>query len=334
MQYPDYRPRRLRRTDALRRLVRETHLCPSNLVLPLVVCPGQGIREPLPALPGVFRLSADRAAVEAREAHDLGIPGVYLTGLPERRDADGSEAWKETGPVQQAIRAVRKAVPDVAIMTEVCLCAYTSHGHCGHHARGATGVLEVDNDGSLEVLGKQALSQARAGADVLCLTSAMDGLVGFVRETLDEAALDNVAILACSAPFASGLSVPLDGGKAPLPDRATYRLDPANTRDALREMAMDVGEGADMVGVEPALPCLDVIAAAADEMDHPLCAIQSAAEHAVFVAAGERGVVDAGRVLTEVLVAIKRAGADFIVTHHAREVARALLRPDGARRRD
>ncbi|MEW5854896.1 MAG: porphobilinogen synthase [Myxococcota bacterium] len=329
MQYPDYRPRRLRRTESIRRLVRETRLSPGNFIYPLFVVPGRGAKQTIASMPGVHRFSVDKVVDEAKEAYDLGVPAVILFGIPEKKDEDGTEAWKENGVVQQAIRAIKKGVPDLTVITDVCMCEYTSHGHCGHLTRGPGGRMEVDNDATLELLAKEAVSHARAGADIVAPSDMMDGRVGYIRESLDEAAFDNVPILAYSAKYASGFYGPFRDAAESAPkegDRRGYQMDPSNVREALREMAMDLAEGADMLMVKPALAYLDVLRAASEEFDHPLCAYQVSGEYSMVMAAHEKGWIDGPRVMMETLVSIKRAGADNIITYYAKEACKALAK--------
>ncbi len=313
-------------------MVRETRLSPAHFIYPLFVLPGSGIKQPIPSMPGISRFSVDRVVDEARSAFDLGVPGVILFGLPDSKDEEGSGAWKDQGTVQNAVRAIKKALPNMVVMTDVCLCQYTSHGHCGHLARTQGGKMDVDNDATLELLGKTAVSHAKAGADVVAPSDMMDGRVGFIRESLDEAALDHVAILSYAAKYASGFYGPFRDAAESAPqegDRKTYQMDPGNAREAMREMSLDIAEGADMIMVKPALAYLDIIRAASEEFDHPLCAYQVSGEYSMVMAAAEKGWLDGPRVMMETLTAIKRAGADTIITYYAKEACRALARGDG-----
>jgi len=324
MSFPETRPRRLRRTPTLRRLVRETTLAPDNFIFPLFVCPGQKVRREISSLPGQFHFSVDELGREAEEIARLGIPAVILFGLPEKKDEVGSEAWHPEGVVQRAIRAIKKATPDLVVMVDACFCEYTTHGHCGVIVEG-----NVDNDATLENLGRAALSYARAGADVIAPSGMMDGFVGFVRESLDEADLDQTAILAYSSKYASAYYGPFRTAVDSAPsfgDRAGYQMDPANVREAMREVALDVEEGADMVMVKPALAYLDVIAEVRNEFDLPVAAYNVSGEYAMLKAAAEKGWIDYDRVMLETLLSMRRAGADMILTYHAKEAAR-LLRP-------
>jgi porphobilinogen synthase len=324
MSFPETRPRRLRRTPTLRRLVRETTLAPDNFIFPLFVCPGQKVRREISSLPGQFHFSVDELSREAEEIARLGIPAVILFGLPEKKDEVGSEAWHPEGVVQRAIRAIKKAAPDLVVMVDACFCEYTTHGHCGVIVDGA-----VDNDATLENLGRAGLSYARAGADVIAPSGMMDGFVGFLRESLDEADLDQTAILAYSSKYASAYYGPFRTAVDSAPsfgDRAGYQMDPANVREAMREVALDVEEGADMVMVKPALAYLDVIAEVRNEFDLPVAAYNVSGEYAMLKAAAEKGWIDYDRVMLETLLSMRRAGADMILTYHAKEASR-LLRP-------
>ena len=322
MSFPETRPRRLRRTPALRRMVRETTLTPDNFIYPLFVCPGKGVRREVSSLPGQFHFSADEVVREAEEVAKLGIPSVILFGLPEKKDEVGSEAWHNEGVVQRALRAIKKAVPELVLAVDACFCEYTTHGHCGVVANG-----EIDNDATLENLGRAALSYARAGADLVAPSGMMDGFVGFLRDSLDEESFDQVGLLAYSAKFASGYYGPFRTAVDSTPafgDRAGYQMDPANVREAMRELALDVEEGADIVMVKPALAYLDVIAEARSEFDVPIAAYNVSGEYAMLKAAAEKGWIDHDRVMMETLLSIRRAGADIILTYHAKEAARLL----------
>jgi porphobilinogen synthase len=314
------RPRRLRRTERLRSLVRETRLTPDRLIYPLFVVPGRGVRREIASLPGCFHLSADEAEREARQAEQLGIGGVLLFGLPERKDPLGTEGWADTGVVQQATRAIREHCPDLLVVTDVCLCEYTSHGHCGVVEDG-----DVQNDPTLDLLTKMALSHARAGAQVVAPSDMMDGRVGAIRRGLDGASLTGVAILSYAAKYASAFYGPFREAADSAPqfgDRRSYQMDPANRREALREVRLDLEEGADMVMVKPALAYLDVIREVRDAVDVPVAAYNVSGEYAMVKAAAEKGWIDEARIMRETLTAIARAGADVIITYHALEFAR------------
>jgi porphobilinogen synthase len=324
MSFPETRPRRLRRTPALRRLVRETTLAADNFIYPLFVCPGKGIKREIPSLPGQFHFSVDELAREVTEIAGLGIPGVILFGLPEKKDEVGSEAWHPEGVVQRALRAIRKAVPELALAVDTCFCEYTTHGHCGVIVDGA-----VDNDATLENLGRAALSYARAGADLVAPSGMMDGFVGFLRDSLDEDGFEQVGLLAYAAKYASGYYGPFRDAVDSTPafgDRSGYQMDPANVREAIREVNLDIEEGADIVMVKPALAYLDVIAEVRNDCDLPIAAYNVSGEYAMLKAAAEKGWIDYDRVMLETLLSIRRAGADIILSYHAKEAAR-LLRP-------
>ena len=322
MSFPETRSRRLRRTPAIRRLVRETTLAPDNFIYPLFVCPGKGIRREIASLPGQFHFSVDEIAREAESVARLGIPGVILFGLPEKKDEVGSEAWHPEGVVQRAIRAIKKAVPDLMVSVDTCFCEYTTHGHCGVVVNG-----EIDNDATLENLGRTALSYARAGADLVAPSGMMDGFVGFLRETLDEEGFEQTGLLSYAAKYASAYYGPFREAVASAPsfgDRSGYQMDPANVREAIREVAQDVEEGADIVMVKPALAYLDVIAEVRREFDLPIAAYNVSGEYAMLKAAAEKGWIDYDRTMLETLLSIRRAGADLILSYHAKEAAQLL----------
>ncbi len=325
MSFPENRPRRLRRSEALRRMVRETTLSVDNLMFPLFVCPGKGVRREIASLPGQFHLSVDQLSSEAEAVAKLGIPAVMLFGLPERKDAVGSEAWHPEGIVQRAIRAIKKAVPDLVVAADCCFCEYTTHGHCGVILEKKGGV--VDNDSTLENLGRAAVAQAQAGADIVAPSGMMDGMIGFLRETLDEAEHPDVILLSYAAKYASAFYGPFREAVASAPsfgDRRGYQMDVANIREAIREVALDVEEGADIVMVKPALPCLDVISEVRREFDVPIAAYNVSGEYSMLKLAGEKGLLDYGRSVMETLISIRRAGADLVVTYHAKEAAHLL----------
>ncbi len=319
-EFPVQRHRRLRRTEALRALVRETRLHPASFLAPLFVRPGDGVRQPIASMPGHARLSVDRAVVEARELASLGVGGVILFGLPETKDPLGTGAYDAEGIVQRALRVLREADLPLVLAADVCLCEYTDHGHCG----------VVDNDGrvlndpTLDLLAKTAVSLAAAGADLVAPSAMMDGQVAAIRSALDESARDDVAIMAYAAKYASAFFGPFREAADSAPqfgNRKAYQMDPPNVREALREIAADLAEGADIVMVKPALPYLDVLRAARDRFDAPLAAYQVSGEYATIAAAGERGWIDARAAALESLTAIARAGADVILTYFARQAA-------------
>jgi porphobilinogen synthase len=323
MSFPETRPRRLRQLPALRRMVRETTLSADNFIYPLFICPGKGIRKEISSLPGQFHLSVDQLAQEAEEIVKLGIPSVLLFGLPEKKDEVGSEAWHGDGVVQRAIRAIKKATPELVVTVDTCFCEYTTHGHCGVMVNG-----DVDNDATLENLGRAALSYAKAGADIVAPSGMMDGFVGFLRETLDEEDFDRVGILSYAAKYASAYYGPFRAAADCAPsfgDRQTYQMDPANVREAMREVAADVEEGADIVMVKPALAYLDVISEVRREFDVPVACFNVSGEYAMLKAAAEKGWIDHDRIMMETLLSMRRAGADLILTYHAKEAAKLLL---------
>ena len=322
MEFPIYRPRRMRRTETLRRMVRETRLSVDNLILPLFAVPGSGVEKPVSSMPGVAQQSVDRVVESCREARDLGIPAVILFGIPAHKDATGSQAYRDDGVVPQAVRAIKQAVADLVVITDVCLCEYTDHGHCGVLAEG-----EVDNDATLDLLAKEALAHARAGADLVAPSDMMDGRVNAIREALDEEGFDQVAIMSYAAKFASGFYGPFREAAESTPqfgDRRGYQMDPPNALEALREVEMDVNEGADIVMVKPALPYLDLVWRVKEQFGYPVAAYQVSGEYAMLKAAVQNGWLDEQRVMLESLTAIRRAGADLILTYYARDAARAL----------
>jgi len=317
-----HRPRRLRRSEALRSLVRETRLSADNFVLPLFICPGTGVRNEVSSMPGVHNLSVDEATSEVSASFDAGLRSVILFGLPEAKDELASGAFAEDGIVQKAIRSIRRATPEMIIMADTCLCEYTSHGHCGVIRDG-----EVLNDESLELLARTGLSQAEAGADVVAPSAMMDGQVGAIRETLDESGLENIAIMAYAVKYASGFYGPFREAANSAPsfgDRRAYQMDPPNAREALREAELDYSEGADILMVKPATVYLDVLKTVRDRFDIPLAAYHVSGEYAMIKAAAQKGWIDEQRVMLETLTSIKRAGADIILTYYAREAIRAL----------
>jgi porphobilinogen synthase len=317
--FPVYRPRRLRRSEPIRRLVRETEVVAADLILPLFVAPGTGLRKSVGSMPGVDQTSVDELLKDAEEASRLGIPAVLLFGIPEHKDELGTEGYAQDGVVQRAVRALKRELPELVVITDVCLCEYTSHGHCG--------VIQgevVDNDETLPLLARMAVSHAEAGADIVAPSDMMDGRVGAIRAALDERGLTETALLAYSVKYASAFYGPFREAAESAPqfgDRRGYQMDPANAREAMREARQDLLEGADVLMVKPALPYLDIIYRLRSETDHPICAYQVSGEYAMIMAAGERGWLDADRTMREALTSIKRAGADMIITYYARRLA-------------
>src|SRR5574340_1501203 len=315
MEFPGYRPRRLRKNDQLRRMVRETRLSVDNLILPLFVVPGSRVNNPVASMPGVAQLSVDYLVDECKSIRDLGIPAVILFGIPATKDSAGSGAYNDNGVVQQALRALKKQVPGLVVITDVCLCEYTDHGHCGVVVDG-----DVDNDATLLLLGKEAFSHAKAGADLVAPSDMMDGRVGVIREALDEEGFDQVPIMAYAAKFASGFYGPFRDAAESTPqfgDRRSYQMDPPNADEALREVRLDIQEGADIVMVKPALPYLDVIWRVKEAFGYPLAAYNVSGEYAMIKAAAQNGWLDERKVVYESLLSIKRAGADMILTYFA-----------------
>ncbi|HMI92888.1 MAG TPA: porphobilinogen synthase [Polyangiales bacterium] len=327
MTFPAQRPRRLRSSETLRAMVRETTLSPKDFILPLFAMPGRDERHEVSAMPGVFQLSVDQILVEARAAFALGVPSVILFGLPEHKDALGSSGWDPDGPVARGVATLKDALPDLVVITDVCMCEYTDHGHCGKLEPGRGGRVEVDNDATLELLVREALCHARAGADIVAPSDMMDGRVGAIRRALDAEGFGDVAILSYAAKYASGFYGPFREAADSAPkqgDRRGYQMDPANVREALKEVRLDLEEGADMVMVKPALSYLDVITRVRAAVDVPVAAYNVSGEYSMIKAAGRAGWIDEQRVMLEVLTSIKRAGADLILTYHAVEAARAL----------
>ncbi|HEY0380397.1 MAG TPA: porphobilinogen synthase [Pyrinomonadaceae bacterium] len=317
-----HRPRRLRRSEHLRALVRETRLAPEDFILPLFACPGENVRREVSSMPGVFNLSVDEVAREATAAYGAGVRGVILFGLPETKDETASGAYSEKGIVQQAARAVRKAVPDMIVIADTCLCEYTSHGHCGVVRRG-----EVLNDESLELIARTAVSQAEAGADIVAPSAMMDGQVGAIREALDSAGLETIAIMSYAVKYASAFYGPFREAADSAPafgDRRAYQMDAGNAREAMREAELDYTEGADILMVKPATAYLDILRQVRDRFDLPAAAYHVSGEYAMIKAAAQRGWIDERRVMLETLTCIKRAGADLILTYYATEAARAM----------
>jgi porphobilinogen synthase len=322
MLFPDYRPRRMRQNDAFRRLVRETTLSVDDLILPLFAIGGRGVRNPIPSLPGQYQLSLDELVKTAAEARELGIPALILFGLPDKKDAMGTGAYAKNGIVQRAVREVKQKVPEMLVITDVCLCQYTDHGHCG--------MVEgdrVDNDATLDLLAQTALTHAQAGADMVAPSDMMDGRVTEIRNHLDDNNFSHIPIMAYSAKYCSAYYGPFREAADSAPrfgDRRTYQMDPANALEAIREATMDAEEGADILMVKPALAYLDVICRLRQEVDLPLAAYNVSGEYAMIKAAAQMGWLDGTRVMLETLTAIKRAGADMILTYFALEAARAL----------
>ena len=322
MVFPEYRPRRMRQSETFRAMIRETRLAPEQMVYPLFVCPGTQVRAEVGSMPGVFRLSVDQLAKEAADCLALGVRSVILFGLPEKKDGLGSGAFARNGIIQQAIRELKKKAPNMTVITDVCLCEYTDHGHCGCLAG-----KEVDNDATLELLAKTALSHAQAGADMVAPSDMMDGRISEIRSVLDENSYHMVPIMSYAVKYASAFYGPFRDAAECAPqfgDRRSYQMDPANSREALREATLDVEEGADILMVKPALAYLDIISRLHDEFDLPVAAYQVSGEYAMIKAAAEKGWIDGERVMAETLLAIRRAGADIILTYFAKDMARLL----------
>ena len=322
MQYPIYRPRRTRRNETLRRMVRETRLSPDNLIYPLFAVHGEGVRSEIGSMPGVFHLSVDEIVKECQECWGLGIPAVILFGIPHEKDPMGSEACDPEGAVQKAVRAIKGAVPGMVVITDVCLCEYTDHGHCGIVKEG-----EILNDPTLELLARSALSHAQAGADIVAPSDMMDGRVAAIRDLLDEEGYSDTVIMAYSVKYASAFYGPFREAAESTPqfgDRRSYQMDPPNRVEALREAALDIEEGADVIMVKPALPYLDILAALKDRFDMPLAAYNVSGEYSMIRAGGRLGWIDAEKVMMESLISIRRAGAGMILTYFAKEAARVL----------
>ncbi|OGP63423.1 MAG: delta-aminolevulinic acid dehydratase [Deltaproteobacteria bacterium RBG_13_49_15] len=322
MLFPDYRPRRMRQTEAFRRMIRETKLSTDDLIYPLFAVHGKGIENPIPSMPGQFQLSIDNLAKTAKKTHALGIPAVILFGIPGKKDPLGTEAYAKDGIVQKAVKAVKNAAPELAVITDVCLCQYTDHGHCGI-LNGKT----VDNDASIEVISQVALSHAKAGADMVAPSDMMDGRVAEIRDLFDENGFSHIPIMSYSAKYCSAYYGPFRQAADSAPkfgDRRAYQMDPANAVEAIREAMMDVEEGADIIMIKPALPYLDIICRIREEIDLPIAAYHVSGEYAMIKAAEKMGFLDGPRVMMETLIAIKRAGADMILTYFAPEAAAAL----------
>ncbi len=323
MRFPEYRPRRLRKDGLFREMIRETHLRPDDLILPLFVRPGKGVKKPISSMPGHFQLSIDLLVKEVKEARGLGILGVILFGIPEKKDELGSEAYSKDGIIQRAVSQIKEKVDGILVITDVCLCEYTSHGHCGVVKDG-----RVLNDETLDLLARQAFSHAEAGADIVAPSDMMDGRVGAIRKILDENQFEETPILSYAAKYASGFYGPFRVAAESKPlfgDRKSYQMDPANGDEALREVQLDIEEGADMVMVKPALPYLDIIYRVKQTFNIPVAAYNVSGEFAMVKAASKLGWVDGDQVMMESLIAIKRAGADLILTYFAKEAARKLV---------
>ncbi len=324
MQFPTVRMRRLRQNEIIRRMVRETKLSVDDLIYPIFVRPGKNVRHEIPSMPGQFQLSVDKAVEISKEAYDLGVPAIILFGIPESKDPVGSEAYAEDGIVQQALQAIKKEVPGLYLITDVCLCEYTDHGHCG--------VIEnndVANDPTLELLAKEALSHVEAGADMVAPSDMMDGRIGFIRSVLDENGYENTPVMAYAAKYASNFYGPFrDAAESPpqFGDRRSYQMDPPNSLEALREVDLDIMEGADIVMVKPALPYLDIIRQVKDRFEMPTAAYNVSGEYAMIKAAEANGWIDGTKVMLETLTSIKRAGADLILTYFAMDAAREIKR--------
>ena len=322
MMFPEYRPRRLRRNEQFRSLIRETRMSAGQLIYPLFVQPGKKVREPVASMPGVFRISVDQLAAEARECQELGLNHLLLFGLPDKKDPVGSGAHAKDGIIQRAIRELKNKVPEMMITTDVCLCEYTSHGHCGILIN-----KQVDNDATLEILAQVALSHARAGADMVAPSDMMDGRVAEIRQTLDENNFERVPIMSYAVKYASAFYGPFRDAAECAPqegDRQGYQMDPANSREALREATLDLEEGADILMVKPAVAYLDIIRQLRDEFDLPIAAYHVSGEYAMIKAAAAQGWIDEKRVMAETLLSIHRAGADIIITYYAKDMAKLL----------
>jgi len=324
MLFPDYRPRRLRQTEGLRRMIRETALSVNDLILPLFAISGKNVREPIPSMPGHFRLSVDNLVKTARHAFEIGIPAVMLFGLPDKKDPLGTQAYAKDGIVQRAVKVLKNKLPELVVITDVCLCQYTDHGHCGM-LDGET----IDNDATLDLLARTALSHAQAGADMVAPSDMMDGRIAEIRGCLDENSFSNIPIMSYAVKYCSSYYGPFRDAADSAPqfgDRRSYQMDPANALEAIREATMDVEEGADIIMVKPALPYLDIICRLRDEIDLPMAAYNVSGEFAMIKAAAEKGWIDGNKVMMETLTGIKRAGADMILTYFALEAAQELTK--------
>ncbi len=328
MGFPKQRMRRLRQNENIRRLVRETRVSVDDLIMPLFVRPGKGIKQPISSMPGNYQMSIDKLTEEAKELEGLGIPGIILFGIPEKKDEMGSGAYADDGIVQKAIIAIKKATKNILVITDVCMCEYTNHGHCGFISKDEkTGHFDVDNDMTLELLVKEAVSHAKAGADIVAPSDMMDGRVGAIRDALDEEGFTRTPIMAYSAKYASGFYGPFREAAESTPefgDRSSYQMDSHNAREALREVSLDIEEGADIVMVKPALAYLDIIRTIKDNFNYPVAAYNVSGEFSIVKAAAEKGWIDEKRVALEILTGIKRAGADMILTYWAKDAAQWL----------
>lgn len=327
MMFPIARPRRLRQNATIRRMVRETRVTVDNLVLPLFAVGGKNVKNPIPSMPGQFQLSVDNLVETVSEARDLGIPAVMMFGIPDKKDALGTQAYAKDGIVQKAVSAIKKKVPDILVITDVCLCQYTDHGHCGIVEKGV-----IQNDPTLELLARAAVSHAKAGADMVAPSDMMDGRVGFIRDMLDENGFESIPIMSYAVKYCSAFYGPFREAAHSAPqfgDRRTYQMDPANWREAIREAAMDVEEGADIIMVKPALPYLDIITRVRDEIDLPVAAYNVSGEYAMIKAAEKMGWINGKTVMMETLTAIRRAGADIIMTYFAMDAAKVLGKTEG-----
>jgi len=324
MFFPQFRARRIRGSETFRRMVRETSLSVNDLIYPMFSAFGSGIKKEISSMPGIYQQSIENIVAEAREVRDLGIPAVLLFGIPETKDAVGSDAYSDTGIIQETIRALKKNVPGLAVITDVCMCEYTDHGHCGIIKNG-----DVDNDSTLELLAREALSHVQAGADMVAPSDMMDGRVGAIREMLDEHGFDTIPIMSYAVKYASGYYGPFREAAESTPqfgDRRSYQMDPGNRREALREAASDIEEGADIIMVKPGLPYLDILRDLRNEYDLPLAVYNVSGEYSMVKGAAERGWIDEERVVLETMTAFKRAGADIIITYHAKDVAKWLAK--------
>jgi len=322
MYFPSYRPRRLRRNENIRRMVRETHLRVDDLIYPMFSAFGENIKKEISSMPGIYQQSIENIVIEAQDVFDLGIPAVVLFGIPETKDAVGSDAYCETGIIQETVRAIKKTVPELTVITDVCMCEYTDHGHCGLIKNG-----DVDNDSTLELLAAEALSHAQAGADIVAPSDMMDGRVAAIRDILDENGFEHIPVMSYAVKYASAYYGPFREAAESTPefgDRRSYQMDPANRLEALREANQDVAEAADFLMVKPALAYLDVLRELKDNFDLPLVAYNVSGEYSMIKAAVEKGWIDGDRVMMETLIGMKRAGADLIITYHAKEAAKLL----------
>lgn len=328
MQFPSYRPRRLRRNELYRRLTRETSLSTDDLIMPLFVCPGKGVKSKISSMPGIYQHSIDKLVEEVKDIAKLNIPGVILFGIPESKDEVGSSGFADDGIIQNAIKAIKAESVETLVITDVCMCEYTRHGHCGHIEKDPlSGKLDVDNDETLKLLSKEALSHAKAGADMVAPSDMMDGRVGAIRKTLDENGYKNIPIMAYSAKYCSSFYGPFrDAAESPpaFGNRKTYQMDPSNAKEAMREVGLDIDEGADIVMVKPALPYLDIIRMVKDQFNYPVAAYSVSGEYSMIKAAAEKGWLNEKETALELLTSIKRAGADMILTYWAKDAAKWL----------